>query len=129
MNTFKAFILCAFSFLMTSPLLAQDAGEAPPRDQGPWQMFIVLAMGLVFFYFILWRPEQKRRKMLEDQRNGLKKGDQVTAMGILGTVVRVNEHTIILRMVDGARIEFLKAAITDVRPGSEDDVKKADKED
>ena len=113
---------------MTAPLLAQNAGETPPRDQGAWQMFIVLGMGLVFFYFILWRPEQKRRK-IDDQRGQMKKGDLVTAMGIIGTVVRVNDQTVILRMVDGAKIEFLKAAITDVRAGTEEDVKKAEKED
>jgi len=77
----------------------------------------------VFFYFILWRPEQKRRKALENQRSTLKKGDRVTAMGIIGTVLRIQEHTVILKMYDGAKIEVIKGAITDVIPGSEEDAK------
>lgn len=122
--------LTALMILISSSLLAQDGGEAlPPRDQGAWQMFIVLAIGLLFFYFILWRPEQKRRKLLEDQRNALKKGDRVTAMGIIGTLVRVQEHTVVLRMIDGSKIEFLKAAISDVQSGTEEDAKKMEKED
>ncbi len=32
-------------------------------------------------------------------------------------------------MVDGSKIEFLKAAISDVQPGTEEDAKKAEKED
>ena len=111
------------------PLFAQDA-EAPPRsDQSFWQTLVMIGIALVFFYFILWRPEQKRRKALDDQRNSLKKGDKVTAMGIIGTVLRIQEQTVILKMYDGAKIEVLKGAITDVIPGTEEDVKKAEKED
>ena len=79
----------------------------------------MIALIVLFFYFILWRPEQKRRKMLEKQRSTLKKVDRITAMGIIGTISRVQEHTVIARMVDGAKIEFLKAAITEVTPASE----------
>lgn len=99
----------------------------PPPDQGMWQTFVMIAIALLFFYVILWRPEQKRRKAMEEQRNSLKKGDKVTAMGVIGTVSRINEHTVILRMVDGSKIEFIKAAITDVIPGTEEDAKKEEK--
>jgi preprotein translocase subunit YajC len=113
---------------MTHGLFAQD-GDAPPRDQGLWQTLIMIAIALLFFYFILWRPEQKRRKAMEAQRNSLKKGDKVTAMGIIGTVIRIQENTVILKMYDGSKIEFLKGAIADIIPGSEEDAKKAEKED
>ena len=101
----------------------------PPRDQGIWQTVSMVGIALVFFYFILWRPDQRRRKALEEQRSTLKKGDKVTAMGIIGTVLRIQEQTVILKMYDGSKIEVLKGAITDVIPGSEEDAKKADKED
>ena len=77
----------------------------------------------------MWRPEQKRRKSLEAQRNSLKKGDRVTAMGIIGTIFRIEENTVILKMVDGSKIEFLKAAISDVIASGDEDLKKAEKED
>lgn len=116
--------------LISLGLFGQDAnGDAlPPRDQGLWQTLIMVAVAMSFFYFILWRPEQKRRKAMEEQRSALKKGDRVTAMGIVGTVLRVQENTVILKMYDGSKIEVLKMAISDVIPGSEEDVKKAEKE-
>ena len=77
-------------------------------------MLMMLGVACLFFYVIMWRPEQKRRKEMEDKRNNLKKGDRVTAMGIIGTVHRVQEHTVILKMYDDSKIEFLKAAINDV---------------
>jgi preprotein translocase subunit YajC len=110
-------------------LCAVDGVEMPPRDQGLGQTVIMIAIALIFFYLILWRPEQKRRKAMELQRSSLKKGDRVTAMGIIGTVVRIQDQTIILKMYDGSKIEVLKAAISEVMPGSEEDVKKAEKAD
>lgn len=110
-------------------LYGQDNGDAlPPRDQGLWQTLTMVAMALIFFYFILWRPEQKRRKAMDDQRNAMKKGDKVTAMGIVGTVIRVEDQTVILKMYDGSKIQVLKGAINEVFPGTDEDVKKAEKE-
>lgn len=119
-----------FATFLNSGLYAADEGEpaAPPRDQGMSQTLIMIGIALVFFYVILWRPEQKRRKAMEQQRSSLKKGDRVTAMGIVGTIVRVQEHTVIVKMFDGSKLEFLKAAISEVIPGSEEDAKKAEKE-
>ena len=99
------------------------AQTAAPASQGGGisQTLIMIGIALVFFYFILWRPEQKRRKASEQMRNAIKKGDRVTAMGIIGRVDKIQEHTVILKMVDGAKIEVLKAAITDVQSGSEAD--------
>jgi preprotein translocase subunit YajC len=124
------FLVCLQTFAFTSSLLAADESDAmPPRDQGLWQTVFMISIALLFFYFILWRPEQKRRKAMEEQRSALKKGDRVTAMGIIGTVLRIQDQTIILKMYDGSKIEVLKGAITDVLPGSEEDAKKAEKDD
>lgn len=89
------------------------------QQQGSYlPTLIIIAISIVFFYFILWRPEQKRRKAGEAMRSSLKKGDRVTAMGIIGTVFQVKDNTIVVKMYDGAKVEFLKGAITDVQPGS-----------
>lgn len=106
-----------FSFLLaltaTLPLMAD---EVPARSQSSfWQTLIMIAVAIVFFYFILWRPEQRRRKEMEKKRGAMKKGDKITAMGIVGTVDRIKEQTVIVKMVDGAKIEFLKGAINEVK--------------
>src|ERR1700674_3168891 len=107
-----------FLVLATGSLLADEA--APAAGGNMYQTLMLLGFGVVFFYFLLWRPEQKRRKAIEKQRSGLKKGDRVTAMGIIGSVVRIQDNTVILKMVDGSKIEVLKMAISDVQPGTDE---------
>jgi preprotein translocase subunit YajC len=106
--------MVAMATVAVSSLFGEEM--APPREQGMWQTMVLIAIAMGFFYFIMWRPEQKRRKEMEAQRNAMKKGDRVTAMGIIGEVHKVNEHTVVLKMIDGSKIEFLKAAVTDVLP-------------
>lgn len=101
------------------------ADEPPmPPQQGFSQMLMLFALAMIFFYFILWRPEQKRRKTMDEMRSKLKKGDRVNAMGIIGTVSRINEQTVVLKMVDGSKIEMIKGAISEVTPCSEEEAKK-----
>lgn len=129
MKTFIQFLFTLCAFFSFNGLYAEGETPTPPMEQGFGQTLVMIAIAMVFFYIILWRPEQKRRKELEAQRSQMKKGDKVTAMGIIGTIVRIQENTVIVRMVDGSKIEFLKAAISDVLPGSEEDEKRAEKED
>jgi preprotein translocase subunit YajC len=121
-------LLLSLPLLATGVLFADEAAAAPGKESGLWQTLIMIGLALVFFYFIMWRPERKRRKAAEERRNSLKKGDKVTAMGILGTVVKVTDDTVVLRLYDGAKMEILKAAITDVKPGSEEDAKRLEKD-
>ncbi|MCE2983184.1 MAG: preprotein translocase subunit YajC [Parachlamydia sp.] len=116
-------LMVLLPILLASPLFAQSA-DMPPPDQSFWQTLVMIGIALLFFYFILWRPEQKKRKELESQRGAMKKGDKVVAMGIIGTVVRVGDQTVIVKMYDGAKLEFYKAAITDIL--SEDESKKVE---
>lgn len=90
--------------------------DGAARTGSPMNMFIMLGAAILFFYFIVLRPERKRRKKAEEQRGALKKGDRVVAMGIYGTVFRVEEKTIILKLYDGAKMEVLKQAISEVLP-------------
>lgn len=106
-----------FPFLFALPALA-FAQESAPAGGSMMQTVIMIGLAMVFFYFILWRPEQKRRKSAEQMRTALKKGDKVTAMGIVGTITKIQDQTVILKMVEGAKIEVLKAAITDVQPAA-----------
>ncbi len=108
----------SITLFTTGLLYAQESGAAPEKSQHFMQTLIMIGIALVFFYFILWRPEQKRRKKAEKQRNSLKQGDRATAMGIIGTVHRVKENSVILKTCDDTKIEVHKAAISDVKsPG------------
>ncbi|MCB1213012.1 MAG: preprotein translocase subunit YajC [Chlamydiia bacterium] len=109
---------------MTNFLHAEEYAPAP-RDQ-LWQTLAMLAVLGLGFYFILWRPEQQRRRALEEKRSQMRKGDRVTAMGIIGTVDSIKKDTVILKMVDGSKIEFLKAAINEVGSVNDSQLESAD---
>ena len=103
--------------LLSSPLLAEGEGVDP--NAKTFQTLIYIAIGILFFYLILWRPEQKRRKALELQRSQIKKGDQVIVAGIIGEVQQIQEKTLIVKLHDGAKMEVLKGAIIEVYPKEE----------
>lgn len=99
-------------------------------------MMIVLMIAI--FYFLMIRPENKRKKQAEEMRNSLKKGDWLTTIGgIYGRVVTITDRTVVIETSeDRVRVEFLKSAIGQVgtldeqaaaqqRPAKKD--KKADK--
>lgn len=106
-------------------ILTFIATNAQPRGNYLSSIIMIL-LAIVFFYFILWRPEKKRRKKAQEQRESLKIGDKITAMGMIGTVDKIQNDTIIIKTYDdSSKIEILKAAITQVhKEDSDQDNKK-----
>ena len=74
-------------------------------------MLIVIMTAV--FYFMIIRPENKRKKRAEEMRNSLKKGERVTTIGgMVGRVVQVNDTTIVFETSeDRVRIEIAKWGI------------------
>lgn len=73
---------------------------------------MVLLVGV--FYFMMIRPENKRKKEAEQMRSSLKNGDKITTIGgIVGTVVDVKGDTFVIETsADQVRIEFAKWALS-----------------
>ena len=69
---------------------------------------------IAIFYFLLIRPENKRKKEAEQIRNSLKVGDQITTIGgVIGTVVSVKDDKFVMETsADQVRIELAKWAIS-----------------
>lgn len=76
-------------------------------------LWLPLILMMVAMYFLIWRPENKRKKQAEEMRNSLKKGDQVTTNGgIVGKIVQVmDENVIIETSEDRVRVEVAKWAV------------------
>ena len=74
---------------------------------------IMIVVMVAIFYFMLIRPENKRKKEAEQMRNSLKKGDWLTTIGgLYGKVVAITDRTVVLETSeDRVRVEFLKSAI------------------
>ena len=75
---------------------------------------VMIVVMIAVFYFILIRPENKRKKQAEEMRNSLKVGDDITTIGgITGTICAVKEKTIVIETgADRVRIEFAKWAVS-----------------
>jgi preprotein translocase subunit YajC len=100
------------------PALAQGGG----RGGDVWGFVFMMAGMIAIFYFLLWRPQQKQRKEREAMLGALKSGDRVvTTSGIHGTITKLGEHTVILRVADQVKLELDRAAIGRVVPAGEKD--------
>ena len=88
-----------------------QAGGVGP-DMGGTILMMVVMLGV--FYFMLIRPENKRKKEAEKMRDTLKVGDEVTTIGgITGKVVHVKDDKFVLETgADQVRIEFAKWALS-----------------
>lgn len=77
-------------------------------------MLPMLLIMVGVFYFMLIRPENKRKKEAEEMRASIKTGDKVTTIGgIVGTVVDVKSDNFVMETsADQVRIEFAKWAIS-----------------
>ena len=66
------------------------------------------------FYFLLIRPENKKKKEAEQMRSAVKVGDQITTIGgLMGTVVSVKEDRFTMETsADQVRIELAKWSIS-----------------
>ena len=86
------------------------AGTNLAEGNGLTSTIIMLVVMVAVFYFMLIRPENKRKKEAEQLRTSVKVGDKViTIGGIVGTVVNVKEDTFVLETgADQVRIEFQK---------------------
>lgn len=87
-----------------------DAGMAG----GFGSTIIMLVAMFAVMYFMLIRPENKRKKEAEEMRAAVKTGDKITTIGgIVGTVVNVKEDKIVIETgADQVRIELAKWAMS-----------------
>ena len=75
---------------------------------------LLLVLMFVLMYFVMIRPESKRKKQADEMRSNLKKGDQITTIGgIVGKIVMVGEENIVIETSDDrVRMEIAKWAVS-----------------
>ena len=100
---------------------AADAPAAAPA----WMNFGMLAIFIVIFYFLLWRPQQKRAKEHRELVGALAKGDEViTGGGVAGVVTKVTDEYAMVELSAGNEVVVQKAAIATTLPkGSLKDIR------
>jgi preprotein translocase subunit YajC len=93
---------------MSSLALLAANGQTNPFFVQP---LIFLAIGLIF-YFIVFLPNKKKQRALQQMLDNLKNGDKViTSGGIFGVVAGIRDDRIQLKVADQVKIEVSRNAI------------------
>ena len=95
--------------LMLAPAAAQNPDAAFMDKWGGMLMMVAI---FVVFYFFMIRPQQKKQKELQKQRDALTKGSKVvTAGGIYGKVKSIEGNVVTLEIASGVKIRIDKNSI------------------
>ncbi len=107
-----------FAMLLPATAHAAPAGGAAGAGSRGFDptMLIMLAAVFAIFYFLMIRPESKRRKERQEMLDALKRGDRVVTLGgLYGEIQDVHDDRIVLRIAEGVKVEVSKQAISAVR--------------
>ena len=97
------------------PLAASGAGAG---NSFTTILFLLLLFGVV--YFLMIRPQQKRRREAQELQNKLGPGDQIVTIGGLhGTIVSIDDDVATLEVAPGVQVKFARQAIARVLPRQE----------
>ena len=97
---------------------AQAGGEPDAGAGGGDILGMILPMVLMFgvFYFLMIRPQNKRKKKEKEMLSALKVGDRIcTIGGVYGTITAIKDETIELSVgKDNVKLIFARWAIKNV---------------
>lgn len=76
---------------------------------------MVVIMFVVFYFFAI-RPQKKQEKQVNEMRNQLMVGDEITTIGgIIGKIISIKEETVMIETGhDRTKIRILKSAVRNV---------------
>ena len=82
--------------------------------EGTISSIVMIVVMIAIFYFMLIRPENKRKKEANEMRDSLAVGDEITTIGgIVGTICAVKPNSVVLETgADRVRIELMKWAVS-----------------
>ena len=93
------------------------AGAAGAGAPPGWVQFLPIIGRVLIFWFLIIRPQMKRQKEHQQKVSALKKGDSVvTAGGLVGKVVKVDDTFVELDLGPNVRVKAVKQTIGDVMP-------------
>ena len=98
---------------MIATAFAQAAGGSP---QDTLMGMLPIILMFVIMYFILIRPQMKKAKETKTMIDGLQKGDEVIAVGILGKISKISDNYVSLDIAPNVTIQVQKGAVTMLLP-------------
>src|SRR5882762_6571691 len=102
--------------MLFSLILLQAA--APGGGLPALGQFLPIVLMIAIFYFLVFMPMRKQQKNTKEMIKALQAGQTVvTSGGIIGTIVAVNDDTLILRIKpDNLKLQVSRSAVTSVVP-------------
>jgi len=100
-------------FIMIQSVIAM----APAEGEGPGgplgnPLFLII-MIFVLFYFILYRPEKKRKQEREAMLKNLNRGDEViTAGGVYGKITALTDKTVTVEVAPNTRLKVSRQHVS-----------------
>ena len=83
------------------------------QDAGLGGMLFPIAIFVLIFYFMILRPQNKRKKQQDALIGGITRGDQIiTYGGVFGTVREVRDDSFMIEIAEGVKVRMLKNAIS-----------------
>ena len=99
---------------MIGTAYAQAAGQASGGESLMSMLPIILMF--VILYFLMIRPQMKKAKEHKTMLDGLQKGDEVIAVGILGKISKITDNYVSLEIADDVTIQVQKQAVSTLLP-------------
>ena len=97
-------------FLLAAPPAGGESGAASMT-----QTFVFMGLIFVVFWFFMIRPQRQKQKQREAMLKALDKGDKVVTIGgIRGTVAKVTEDVVAVKIDNNCKIDFNRSAISEV---------------
>jgi preprotein translocase subunit YajC len=90
--------------------VAESAGGGNPLS-----LFLPFILIIGVMYFLVMRPQQKRRREAMELQNKLGPGDEIVTIGGLhGTVVSIEDDVVLLEIAPAVQVRFARPAIARV---------------
>lgn len=92
---------------MINMILAQQ-----PTGGSGWSGMLMIVAMIAIFYFVMIRPQNKKQKELQRQRDAMQKNDKVvTAGGIHGRIREVKDNTVMIEVAPGVTVKVDKSSV------------------
>ena len=91
-----------------------QADQSGPITNGSsdYTIYFLVAIFVIFYFFMI-RPQNKKRKQLNEMRENLKKGDSViTIGGIHGKIAEVKDDTVVVSVDSNTKLKVDKNSIS-----------------
>jgi preprotein translocase subunit YajC len=83
----------------------------------PAYTFLILAVLIGLFYFLIMRPQRNRQRKAMQTQSQVMPGQRVrTTAGMYGTVISGDDRDVVIEIAPGVHVTMLRRAIMDVVP-------------